>query len=281
MTPLLVAGFFVSLVAVHGQVRIPTPGSGPRVVSLTKEEAREHWILFRKNIIRETVVLEFSLQNKGLFKDTETEGKGRLWIFPTQPHPWYRVELTVTEGEKKSEQDFIFYTGVPAKTWKIVDGEATPLPEDWIYEPFYEGLAMAGFDLLMPFIHWEKQEYVGAERMKGRPAQIFDSMLPVALADKLDFDRVRLFLDDSFHALLHAEVRAGDEVKRTFKVHSFKKVSDRYIFKYFDVSNRDSGIRTRFQVERVTFGQPLSPSAFNPLDVQPLPNLPDEVFEEL
>lgn len=282
ITPLLLAGFFVSSYSVFGQVRnIPTPGGGPRVIALSEQEAQEHWQKFRKNIIRETVVLDFTLQNKGLIEKSKVSGEGRLSIFPTQPYPWYRIELTVDDGGQKSTQDFIFYSGVPARAWKVVDGVGQVLPDRWIYEPFYEGLAFTGFDLLMPFIHWEKQEYVGAERIKGRPAQVFDSMVPATLLDAFDFDRVRLFLDDSYHALLHAEVRNGNEVKRNFKVHSFKKVSERYIFKYFDVSNLDEGVRTRFQVRKVAFGEPLPTGAFNPLDVQPLPELSDELFEEL
>ena len=135
-------------------------------------------------------------------------------------------------------------------------------PKDWV-SPWKEGVNHTPFDLLMPFLNWPS-EYEKSGRVCGRPAHLYIFTTPKVNQLYPDtIKSVRLAIDDAYDAPLRIEYRDGGILpNRTFSLQSFKKVDGRWIVKAIDSKDRDSGSRTRFELQAVAHGLDLPRSVF-------------------
>lgn len=134
--------------------------------------------------------------------------------------------------------------------WDPDTGNSKPLEGDSLFEPVVSGFTYTPFDLQMPFLHWRNYQYLGAERVKGRPAHLFFMEAPESLREnRPDLKGVRLAIDEDYLALLRVEmVDLNDQVSKSFRILNFKKVSEEWIVKSIDLVEEESRDKTRFRV---------------------------------
>lgn len=133
-----------------------------------------------------------------------------------------------------------------------------------LFEPVIPGLTYTPFDLQMPFLYWEEDTYEGADRVKGRPAQIFRMKPPADIQNaRPELDSVRLAIDEDYLALLRVELLGEDgDALKSFRILNFKKVMEEWVVKSIDLVDEESRDKTRFRVLSAAMGLDLVDSNF-------------------
>lgn len=140
--------------------------------------------------------------------------------------------------------------------WDHAEKRAVKLEGDALFEPVVPGFTYTPFDLQMPFLHWQTYEYLGADRVKGRPAHLFFMEAPESLKEtRPDLKGVRLAIDEDYLALLRVEmINQDDAVTKSFRILNFKKVDEEWIVKSIDLVEEESRDKTRFRVLSAAMG---------------------------
>ena len=135
----------------------------------------------------------------------------------------------------------------------------------------------------MPFIYWENYKYEGPSRVLSRIGQCFLMHPPEnSLADQNGITAVRLAIDDTYNALLQAEVlRELDQVSTRFTVCGLKKVQGYYIVKEIELKDMITKDRTTFKVNAACIGLDFDSAIFDPYDPATVPEIPANAFEIL
>lgn len=181
--------------------------------------------------------------------------------------------------------EIIVQNGRLPRVWmRHRDAEAFTLVEDAsLFKPIFDGILYTPFDLQMPFIFWDNYEYVGPSRVLSRIGQKFLMFPPAgSLAERHGVAAVRVSIDDTYYALLRAEVLQGDyETRSQFTVRGIKKIQDRYIVKEVELKNLFTKDATTFSVKAARVGLELGDSIFDPGSPEEPPEISTISFEEL
>ena len=255
--------FATSLIA---QPRTPIPtGKG---VPLSPEEAATRLHQFRHQPLTGDFTFQFELEHMPRRGESRVF-KGLLWGTWNQFGPLMRARFSATEGVQVGKSiEMILQNGTQPSIWQrhlssSLNNPPTQHPpftnltsQNWFKE-ILPGVGYVPFDLLMPFSYWPDTRYIGPEKVKGRPAHIFQATPPIGFRGfESQFKLVRYALDDSYNALLRVEILGPlDKPLRTFKILSFKKLEDeQWIIKTIDLVNEISRDKARFQVTAAAVG---------------------------
>ncbi len=251
-----------------GQAKFPARGFSPILNDLQAEEKLDS---FRRSFFP---VLEQSHPSQAYlyqFQFKHFPKKGQPLIHhgllsgPSPNSPILRIDLLNDRGGTNQASYLLQRDRHKPKVYKYTSGknEVKELaPAEWML-PWAKEINHSPFDLLMPFINWSF-EYEKSGRLSGRPSHLFlfmppqkKSIFPPSLL------AIRIAIDDSYCAPLRIEhLDGGILPARIFSLQSFKKFNDRWLVKAIDAKDRDTGSRTRYELQAAAHGLDLPQSVF-------------------
>lgn len=256
---------------------------------LDETEAASLLAFFKGQRLEENFCFQFQLKHKPR-RGRSVRYDGIMYGSWNQEGPVSRFKLFPNEiGDGSpvglSPIEMIVQNGLSPKVWiRRQSLEAFTLIEDGsLFEPIFDGVLFTPFDLQMPFIFWDKYTYEGPSRVLSRIGQKFLMFPPKnSLAERDGVTAVRVSIDDTYYALLRAEVLQDDyKAHSQFTVRGIKKVQDRYIVKEVELKNLLTKDATTFKVKAASIGLKFTDSTFNPDQPGEPPALSTVRFEEL
>ncbi len=200
--------------------------------------------------------------------------KGQLWSSRNDQGAVSRVQMKDAAGRTFR---WLLQNGSPAAVWRLVDGQALPLPAEELLTPLLPGINLSAFDLLMPYLYWPNFELTRIDRVRGRPAHTFVFRPPVTFARAHpEVALVRAYLDTQFNVLMQAErLDASGRILTSFSLGELKKVGEQWMLKSIDLRNESTRDKTRFLVTAAGLSLEFSAGLFDPArlsdDVAPPP----------
>ena len=262
------------------------------VPSLSEEEAGVFLERFRNVRLASDFVFDFNLKHIPA-RGRPTVYSGLLAGTWNQEGPVQRVEIAHFD----SDSDAVLNTSLLIHGGRLTaaySAEAIPLDVLTPWKPLPEesvatdslvtGVPITAFDLQLPFVYWESYTWVTSQRVLGRPAYVYDMRPenPIQSAAGV-IERVRVFVDADFAALLRAEYYDGaGDLLRQIKVLSFKQVSGQWIPKALDFATAGSREKVRFEVKAAALDQRLASELFDSQNTDPRKlNIPELSFKRL
>ncbi len=254
----LLAGLLVSLLALDVLAGPPSkyrnrPGV---IMPIDRVEAEERLEAVRGYIPESDLLLFFELVER---RSGQGEGR-RLGILATgrigneAAHRFALIESRIgaadgvrsyrldEEWRLRSGSSPLIERGLPGRSFEAVDRK------QWM-DPMVDGFSHTPFDLLMPFLYWEKFEYEGPDRVKGRSAHLirfFPGEVDSEMLEKHQIRSVRIALDRKFNAPLLVEYLDEDEsVVRSLRTVSFKEVDEVWTVGTVEARDFDRGLRSQ------------------------------------
>ncbi len=273
----LLMGAIALLPALHSQPK--NRPAIPEASSLDADEARNLLESFRSYSYPDDYCFRFRVRHYPYRKKT-VEAFGTLWgIFdPVTRTHYQRVHLEAKDPDSPRSfvaiGRYLFVRGPNPEVWKLGDncGTVQLHPEEWS-SPLIGDMSITVGDMLMPFLYWEKSEYIGPSQVKARPAQSFVMLPPVESGDSPSLS-VRVAFDDEFKGLLQSEwLSDNGHVLRSIELVSLKKVQGQYIprtMDYRDLPRRD---KTRIDIQAAAMRVHLDPLLFIPSNLHLAPPL--------
>ena len=213
-----------------------------------------------------------------LYGSWNSEGPiSRLELFPNK--------IGDDVSETLSPIEMIVQNGPSPKVWmrRQRSGAFTLIDDSSLLEPIFEGVLYTPFDLQMPFIFWNKYVYESPSRVLSRIGHEFLMFSPEgSLARRGGVNAVRISIDDTYCALLRAEVLQDDKkVRSRFTVRGIKKIQGCYIVKEVELKNLFTKDATNFKVKAASLGLKFTASMFDPEAAAKLPELSEIPLEAL
>ncbi len=255
---------------------------------LDKTEAARLLMFFKAQRPEENYCFHFQLKHKPR-RGRTVYYEGIMYGSLNETGPVSRVKIYPNKiGDESlvglSPIDMIVQNGFSPKVWiRRRNSDAfTLIEDDSLFEPIFDGILYTPFDFQMPFIFWNKYAYEGPSRVLSRIGQKFLMFPPEGSPAELNgVVAVRVSIDDTYYALLRAEVLQGDnEVRSQFTVRGIKKIRDRYIVKEVELKNVLTKDATTFRVKAASIGLKQSDSIFNPEQPEEPPKLSAIPLEE-
>ena len=245
---------------------------------LTKEQAAERLQQFRNQRLSRDFIFQFELEHLPRRGDSVLYN-GVLWGTWGEAGPMIRARFaTEPEAFHGKSLEVLLKNGIQPKAWFRLlktdkPDQAGPLPNfvelppnHW-YRELLPGVGYTSFALLMPFTYWENTRYLKPDKVKGRPAQVYQAFPPKNFPGAgVKFSSVKYILDDSYNALLRVQLLDKDEKPiQTFKIQDFKKIQDgEWIVKTIDLLNEKTRDKARFRVVAAKLHDVLHPLVFDP-----------------
>ena len=239
----------------HGPSPLDTLGDNP-----SQEDGWEVLRKFRTLGIAGDYSFRFQLKIMPRREKTTTV-PGVLYGSMNELGPVTRVDVALSESTVDDHANLVqakvlrllLQNGVFAKAYEseddVNDGAPQMIDSEQCFDPI-AGSDFTVFDLLMPYIYWQRFVYEGRTTFRGRPTHVFWLYPPKedeALAAKMS--GVRVFLDEEFYALIQAEIYdPKKELAKTVTIVDFKKVADQWILNQVDVRDEATRDKTRFKV---------------------------------
>ena len=256
---------------------------------LDEAEADRLLTLFKAQRLEENFCFKFQLEHKPrrgrtvryegiMYGSWNDQGPiSRFKVFPDKVGEESSIVLSPVE--------IIVQNGLSQKAWiRRQNSEAFVLIEDsMLFEPILDGVLYTPFDLQMPFVFWNDYKYEGPSRVLSRIGQKFLMFPPSdSLAERDGITGVRVSVDDTYYALLRAEVLRGDnQACSQFTIRGIKKIQDQYIVKEVEMKNLLTKDATTFKVKAASIGLSFDDTIFNPESAARLPQIPATSFEAL
>lgn len=256
---------------------------------IDEAEIAERIAVFRAQQFDENFCFQFQLEHKPrrgrtirykgfMYGSSSDEGPiSRFVLFPEQMGEDASVELLPIE--------LIVHNGILPKIWmrKQLSQSFVLIEDAALFEPIFDGVLYTPFDLQMPFVYWENYDYEGPSRVLSRIGQRFLMYPPEnSPADQNGITSVRVAIDDTYNALLQAEVlREEEQVSTRFTVRGLKKVQEYYIIKEIELKNMLSRDATAFKVTAACIGLDFESALFDPYNQVAVPEISTDLFETL
>lgn len=248
---------------------------------LSPEEGKRVLEQFRQMGWPDDFAFRFRLEHFPRGGETETY-YGTLYGSWNPQNPQTRVDFDAPDGDRRA-----FLWAGREHTWMFdaeAPGEAVqPMSGERLTQPLLPGLVYTPFDFQIPFLEWQDYAYEGTRRVAGRPAHFYLMYPPEGDPRYAGIGAVRLMIDADFYAILRAEVLNPEEdVIRTLRVGSFKKVDGQWVVTRFDLSDEETHSRTRLEFDAAALNQHLPAAVFTPeaLD-QAYEGVPKKAFKSL
>lgn len=256
---------------------------------LDEEEAARLLAFFRMQGLEQNFCFQFQLEHKPRRGRTVCY-KGFMYGSRNERGPISRLKLfpdKITEGssETLSPIEMIVQNGPSPAVWiRRQSSEAFTLIQDSsMFEPVFEGVLYTPFDLQMPFIFWDDYAYEGPSRVLSRIGHKFSMFPPEgSLAEREGVSAVRVSVDDTYYALLRAEILQEDKkVRSRFTVRGIKKIQGFYIVKQVELKNLITKDATDFKVKAASLGLEFTAAMFDPAQPEEPPEPSAIPFEIL
>jgi len=218
---------------------------------------------FRRSVYAEPIYIEFDLREMPRRGD-EHLFRGRLWGARNEHGPISRIEFDTAKG---APPDAVLVQGGPDPAVWVADARgAGHRDQKALTMPFVPGSDMTPFDLQMPYLYWLDAEFVGAVRIRGRPAYAYLFTPPGDFASaNPGVKGVTAYLDTQYGAFMQAEVAGADgRAAKTLSLLELRKVGERWIPRDLDVRNEMTRNKTRLSVTGVAIGIAVDPATFDP-----------------
>lgn len=195
----------------------------------------------------------------------------------------HKVRLIFLPNEENPVRvEYLLISGKEPQAWKLIEGEVSKLSKEEWFIPFTQNSIYRPFDILMPFLHWEDANYVGPDKEKSRPVQVFDISPPSEQIVKNMPESVKISIDDDYNAMVACRYFINGEIEKEFKIISYKKVQDQWIIKSTDLRDNTTKDKTRLRIFEAAMNLKLDSLLFHPDYLkQPIPILESSLFEKL
>jgi len=262
-------GFFCAAAVSSGQ-RISDRLARPGMERIDQEEGAQRLASFREQRLDGDYVFEFQLEHKPRSAPT-VRYDGVMWGTWNESGPLTRLQILPRRADETSTPeplvDLIVQNGVQPRAWRKNDrGNFELMQGEALFEPILPEVVYSVFDLLMPFIYWEKFIYEGPDLFgASRVAQNFLMLPPEGSeSERQGIKAVRIGLDDTYNALWRVEILGEeDEVRSKFAVRSFKKVQEQYIVNRITLTEYPARDATTFRVIEASVGLLIDEAMFD------------------
>lgn len=252
-------------IQLQGQRKIPMPDELP-VNDLMTAEIEPFLDQLRYARLEGDYSFRFALEHFPR-EGSSTTYYGTMWGTWMGGALMNRVHLDTSRqvGESAPQLRLLQRSGADPALWLLhEDGNLYQPSVAESHQPLIEELTFSSFEIQMPFIFWSDYTYEDSLRVKGRPAHVFVMHAP-ASHQAAGIGGVRIYVDEGFHALLRAEILdTEDEIIKTIKVLSFKRVDGQWIVKSVDLLDARNRDKTRFSVLAAAVGQNIPYAHFLP-----------------
>ena len=209
------------------------------------------------------------------------EINGTLWSSNSQLGPVSLIQL-----HSGSNQELYLRNG-PFAIVSRKDGGSGLWQEvdalDW-FHPIDEGVTVAPFDLMMPFIYWEDWEYMGVTKKGSRVAHAFLMLAPSQLTgNSLSLYGVIVYLDEDFNALIRADyISEEDVILRSIRLLDLKKIDGVWLPKTIDVLDEITRNKTRLIIKEAAVNRDFSDNALSRGEIpDSVPEIPLYEYKEV
>jgi hypothetical protein len=195
--------------------------------------------------------------------------RGHLWGGRNAMGPLTRVALDASAGAVASpELRLLIQNGRESGAWRWRnDRGVEKLGVTSLFEPLIPDTELTAFDLQMPFLFWDRFEYEGLARFRGRPAHVIVLRPPTEFAAKHPaLTGVRVHLDTQFNALVQTELLGErDTVTKTLSLVDLKRIGEQWVPKTFDLRDERTRNKTRVSVTAAALGLDFAGTLFEPV----------------
>lgn len=279
---------YVCLSSVCFAQRTTSPRHNPVVVeAIDAEEGAQRIMAFRALRLDGDFCFKFQLEHKPRRGKT-VRYQGVMYGSWNERGPVSRLQLFPEQIKKETQGpqssiEMIVQNGVAPEVWVRRQSEDTftLIQEEALFEPVFDGVLFTPFDLQMPFVFWQDYSYEGPTRLRTRDAQCFLMQSPEdSLARQNGISGVRIVLDDTYYALLKADVfRGGSEPVSTFEASVLRKVQDQWIVREVSLKDLQSKDVTTFNVKAARVGLLLDVAVFDPQANAGVPQIAPSLFK--
>jgi hypothetical protein len=196
-----------------------------------------------------------------------------------------RIDFVPARQESSPSSSFLlFREEINPRVWRWENKNpiVTSLSQSEWLVPWKSGINHTPFDLLMPFVNWPFQ-YEKSGRVCGRSAHLFLFSPPNHFSAFIDNSRsIRLAIDHAYDAPLRIEYLDGGILPaRVLSLQSFKKIDQHWVVKAIDAKDRDSGSRTRMELQSYAHGLDLPSTLFDQSGLNLSIHLAPVVFQSI
>ncbi len=231
-------------------------GRANALPSLPPEEAAKALADFRASGLTVDLVAKFELRHLPRDEDKPApKAEGTLWMSWRHAFPAARVDI----GDRSF---LVLRTSSGTRAWMANrGGAAEPIPAGAL-RPLLPGFLFSTVDLQAPFADWKDTAYLGSERRRGRPLNLYLAKRPGPSADLPP--AVRFGLDRAYLALIEAAAldEAGKPV-RTMRADDFAQVDEVWILGKASVTDERSRDRDLLEVREASVKDRLPASLFD------------------
>ena len=256
---------------------------------IDQAEGAKRMAAFRSLRLEGDFCFKFQLKHKPR-KDRTVRYNGIMYGSWNERGPVSRFKLFPEEIGKDAPVgnapiELIVQNGISPKVWIRHQSTAafSLIEDDALFEPIFEGVLYTPFDLQMPFVFWDNYSYEGPSRVSSRVGQCFLMQPPAgSLAEEFDVSAVRIALDDTYYALLKAEVFGGEgELRSTFEAGVLRKIQGQWIVREVSLQDAQSKDVTDFNVKAASVGLIFDAAVFDPDSNVGAPEISAALFEVL
>jgi hypothetical protein len=264
--------FFLGICLAGSSLAVAAPASrsAPPLSQFGKldtEEARAALEQLRRQGISGDYFLELQIRVMPR-RGEERMIRGQLWGGRNAIGPLTRVALDATVGAAPSPAlRLLIQNGRESGAWRWGSERGVEkLSVASLFEPLIADTELTAFDLQMPFMFWERFEYEGLARFRGRPAHVLVLRPPAEFAAKHPaLTGVRVHLDTQFNALVRTELLGErDAVTKTLSLVDLKRIGEQWIPKTFDLRDERTRNKTRVSVTAAALDLDFAGTLFEP-----------------
>lgn len=236
--------------------------------SLPPEEAAKSLADFRASGLTVDLAAKFELRHLPRDESKPSpKAEGRLWMSWRHAFPAARVDI----GDRSF---LVLRSASGTKAWMATRGGAAETIPAGALRPLLPGFLFSTVDLQAPFADWKDTSYLGSERRRGRPLNLFLAKRPGGSPELPP--AVRFGLDRAYLALIEATALddAGKPV-RTMRADDFAQVDEVWILGKASVTDERTRDRDLLEVREASVKDRLPAELFAPAYLgQPAPFAP-------
>ena len=232
-------------------------GRANSLPSLPPEEAAKALADFRASGLTVDLVAKFELRHLPKDEDKPApNAEGTLWMSWRHAFPAARVDI----GDRSF---LVRRTAAGTQAWSALrGGPAEPIAPGAL-RPLLPGFLFSTVDLQAPFADWKDTTYLGSERRRGRPLNLYLAKRPLGVSDGPP--AVRFGLDRAYLALIEAAaLDESGKVTRTMRADDFAQVDETWILGKASVTDERTRDRDVLEVREASVKDRLPASVFDP-----------------
>lgn len=201
-----------------GEASAQSPRPNPGLPSLPPAEAAQALSDFRASGMTVDLVARFRLRHLPRRGEEPAAVAGTIWMSWRHGQPAARIEVA-------DRATLVIRRDGATRVWSAPrGGAASPLATG--DAPLVPGFLLTAQDLQAPYADWPETRYLGSERRRGRPLNLYLATPPAGTSAR----PVRFGLDRAYLALIEATTLGPDgKAAREMRVEEFAQVGGQWI----------------------------------------------------